>query len=528
MHWAKQTVGILIGLGCLATVLAREVPVTILHTCDLHGNLLPTESYEGQQDVGGLARCATTIRQVRAEQPNTLLVDAGDTIQGATVSYLTDGQVTVKALNHLRYDVWVWGNHEFDWGLPKLAKCAEQAAMPILNANLHATTDSGLAAQIDKRVQPYVIHNVDGVKIALIGLNTPGIPNWSRPRLIPGLQFADSVETLRQIIPAVRRAGAQVIVLVCHQGYREAGDDHANQINAIARNFPELDVIIAGHTHRNFPEFKVSNILYCQAGYHGIHVGRVDLMFDTEKGRVTQRHSNTLLMDNSVAVDGDLLSLCQGELDEAAKHLKTVIGTATDLFGLRGAPKTETPIHTLLFEAIGEALKQRGIAVDAIIHGILAERATLPKGEVTIGDIWRIVPYENTVGVAQLTAGELREILEENAGMLGRQAFRGVWGLRWQFDPAAPVGQRTVTLQRRDGTALPEDRRLAVAFNSYDLASGGLRWTKLREIVERPEVKLTEYDFQTREAVIEYIRRHHEVSPSVAGWWKTVSATSAR
>ena len=127
--------------------------------------------------------------------------------------------------------------------------------------------------------------------------------------MFAGLEFKDSVETLRRVIPQTRSAGAQVLVLVCHQGYREAGDDHANQINAIARNFPELDVIIGAHTHRNFPEFKVSNVLYSQADYYGIYLGRVDLVFDTETGRVVKRQSNTLLMDEQIPLDGEILKL---------------------------------------------------------------------------------------------------------------------------------------------------------------------------------------------------------------------------
>src|SRR5947208_14995708 len=91
---------------------AREVSITILHTCDLHGNVLPTENYEGQTNLGGIARCATVIRQVREQERNVLLVDAGDTIQGAAISYLNEGRVMVIALNHLRYDAWIWGNHE--------------------------------------------------------------------------------------------------------------------------------------------------------------------------------------------------------------------------------------------------------------------------------------------------------------------------------------------------------------------------------------------------------------------------------
>lgn len=504
---------------------AREVPITILHTCDLHGNVLPTEDYDGNTNLGGVARCATVIQEVRRKEHNCLLVDAGDTIQGAAVGFLSDGQVMVRALNHLHYDAWVWGNHEFDWGLEKLAACAERADMPILNANVRVASTNvsptSAAGRIASRLRPYVLREVDGVKVAIIGLNTPGVPHWSRPRLIEGLRFDDSVETLRTIVPVVRSAGAQVLVLVCHQGYREAGDDHANQINEIARNFPELDVIIGGHTHRNFPEFKVSNVLYCQANYYGIHLGRVDLVFDTKKGRVTQRRSKTMLMDEHVAMDETMLKLLGGEIDRAQKVLSTVVGEATDDFSLRGAPRRETPIHNLIFEAVVAALQDRGVKVDVVMHGILDHRATLARGSVTIGDVWKILPYENTIGMAQLTPNELREVLEEDANAYDNYAFRGVWGLRWTLNPDAAKGERTVALLRADGTALKAGQRLAVAFNSYDLASGGLRWKKLREFVDRPEAKLVEYDFQTRQAVIDYIRKRGTISPVVNGWWKT-------
>jgi 2',3'-cyclic-nucleotide 2'-phosphodiesterase/3'-nucleotidase len=502
-------------------VSAREVPIVILHTCDLHGNILPTESYEGETNVGGIARCATVIRQIREHEKNVLLVDAGDTMQGTPVSFLTGGQVMVKCLNQLRYDSWTWGNHEFDWGLEKLAASAERAEMPIVVANIGQAPDGGnaLSRQIVSRLKPYIVKEIDGVKVGIIGLDTPGVPSWSRPRLIPGLEFVDSVETLRRVVPEVRAVGAQVLVLVCHQGYREAGDDHANQINAIARDFPELDVIIGAHTHRNFPEFKVSNILYCQADYYGIYLGRVDLVFDTEKGRVVRRRSNTLLMDEHIAFDPEILRLTGGEIDRAEKMSSATIGEATDDFWVRALPHKETPIHDLIFDAIDDALRERGVKVDAIVHGIVENRIGLRKGAITVGDVWNVVPYENTIGVVQLTPVELREVLDEDCDMFNNSAFRGIWGLKWTFDPTAKRGERTIGLFRADGSGLDETQRLAVAFNSYDLASGGQRWKRLRELVDQPTSRLAEYDFQTREAVVNYVRKHGTITPVLGNWW---------
>jgi len=502
---------------------AREVPITILHTCDLHGHILPTEDYDGHTNVGGFARCATVIRQVRAHEKNVLLVDAGDTIQGAAASYLSDGQVMVRLLNLLRYDAWVLGNHEFDWGLDKLRACTAQAEPPIINANLLTASGerptNSPALQIVRGSKPFIVREVDSVKVGIIGLTTPGIPNWSRPRLISGLQFQDSVETLRQLLPAVKASGAQVLVLVCHQGYREWGDDPANQVNAIARNFPELAVIIGAHSHQNHPELKLGSVLYTQAGYYGIWLGRVDLVFDTDKAQLTQLRSTTVLMDEKVALDPDVMKIARADLDREAQMLHTVVGEATGEFWVHGAPQAETPIHNLLFESIAEALREKGVKVDAIVHGLLETKAGLKPGPVTIGDLWRVVPYENTIGVAQLTPAELREILEEDAGAYSGMYFRGMWGLKWTLAPQAAVGHRVVTLTRADGSPLDEKQQLAVAFNSYELASGGLRWNKLRALADRPEAKLVEYDFQTRQALIDFVRRHGKIAPTVKDWW---------
>jgi 2',3'-cyclic-nucleotide 2'-phosphodiesterase (5'-nucleotidase family) len=394
--------------------------------------------------------------------------------------------------------------------------------MPILNANVRAANHDGNLAsrQIVARLKPYILRELDGIKVAIIGLNTPGVPTWSRPRLIGGLEFLDSLETLHRIVPEVRRAGAQVLILVCHQGYRDAGDDPANQINAIARDFPELDVIIGAHTHRNYPEFKVSQALYCQADYYGIHLGRIDLVFDTEKGRLIKRQSNTLLMDEHVPLDPEILKLAGEEIDRSEKMLNTVVGRATREFGTHAGPRKETPIHDLIFNAIAEALSEQGVKVDAVVHGIFERRATLKQGAVTVRDVWRIVPYENTIGVVQLTPVELRDVLDENVDAYNNSSFRGIGGLSWTFDPNAKKGERTVSLNREDGRALASTQRLAVAFNSYDLASGGLRWKRLRELADRPEVKLVEYNFQTREAVINYIRKRGTITPTVGDWWK--------
>jgi 5'-nucleotidase/2',3'-cyclic-nucleotide 2'-phosphodiesterase/3'-nucleotidase/5'-nucleotidase len=329
------------------------------------------------------------------------------------------------------------------------------------------------------------------------------------------------VETLRVLLPAVKQAGAQVIVLVVHQGFKEGGDDHANQVIALARRFPEVDVIIGAHTHRDMPEFKVGGVLYTQAGYHGCWLGRVDLVFDTEQRRVTRREARTIRMDESVAVDAELVKLVGEDLARAEKHLAEVVGEATDVFTAKGAPKRESAVHDLLCAAIADGLGRQGVKVDAVLHGVLNAKATLPSGPVTVAGIWELVPYENSIGVARLTPAQLREVLDENAGAYEKTEFRGLWGLTSVIKPAAPAGERVLAL------GWPEGReRVAVAFHSYDLASGGLRWRRLREIVDAPEAGLVEYDLTTRQALVDYWRRQGKIGPQTRDWWRVVGGTA--
>ncbi len=504
----------------LAAATAREVRITLLHTTDLHGHIRPTEiaypKESADTNLGGFARCATMIAKLRAENPNCLLVDNGDTIQGTPASLMTGGLTMVRALNHLRYDAWVWGNHEFDWGADKLERCAAVAEMPILAGNIR-----GDRPAITGKLRPYIIEDRDGVRVAVIGLNSPGIPNWSRPWLIPNMVFEQSPSALRRILPEVKRQKADVIVLAAHQGYRDHGDDHANQINDIARSFPEIDAIIGGHTHRPVPELFIRNILYSQANHRGSSLGRMDFVYDTDRRKLTSRKARLIKMDASVPQDAGLLALCKPDLDDADRELARVIGRATADFPVAGAPKRETPMHNLLCEAIVHACDRAKHPTDIVLTRVLDERETLKKGPITVADCWRLVPYENFIGVFEVTPTQLRALLEEEASLYARGSFNGVYGARLALRVSAPAGERVVSVTDRDGGPFAPDRRLRVAAASYDLASAGARRLKLRAIADAPEAKLAELRIQTREALVEFIAAKKEISPRLHGWWRT-------
>lgn len=514
---------------------AREVPITILHTTDLHSSVLPavpandpramapSAASPSDGPLGGFARCAAAIREVRARERNVLWLDNGDTIEGNALGWLTRGAAIIRALNLLGCSSWTLGNHEFDWGLDALAPRMNEFQGEILAANLRYEAPRGASPEIAKafaRVKPFVIREMDGVKVAVIGLTTPGIPSWSRPRLIPGLAVEDSLVALRRTVPQAKAAGGEVLVLSVHQGLRPQGDDHANQVAAIARGFPELDAIIGGHSHQAFEEQMTSGVLYTQANYWGSHLGRIDLVWDPDVRRVTSRRARLLPMDAAARMDPQVLDTLRADLDRTAQVLEEKVGEATAAIEATGGPKAPTPLHDLLCSAIAAGIEARGGKVDAVLHGLLADnKVGLPAGPLRMRDVWAVVPYENTVGVAELTRDQLLEVLEENAAAYDSPRFRGLWGLTMKVMRSAPAGKRVVFLGDREGRTLPPDARVRLAANSYDLASGGQRWPKLRQLAESPGAKLVEYDFQTREALADYLRSHSPLPPAQPTWW---------
>lgn len=508
-HWIGALVLLLASVPVRAD--ARPVDLTILHTTDLHGYLLPTTDYSGRTNVGGLLRCATMIRRLREENPKALLIDCGDLYQGAPESFLTDGRVMIRALERLRYDAWIIGNHEFDWGLSVMTRLHDEASVAMLAANI--TTRPALPHPFPK-MRPYITREVDGVRVAIVGLITPGVPTWSTPDLLGDCVFERSVPALRRILPLVRAEQPDVLILATHQGYKPQGDDPANEINAIAQAFPEIDAIIGGHSHEPVAESWIDGrVLYTQAGYYGIWLGRLDLTYDTVARRVVRKSARLYDIDESVPRDAELDALFAAELSRAEAYLARRVGYATAPLGWQGDDYGRSPVQQLICRAIAEAS-----GAEIVLHGILSEQA-LPEGVLRMADIWRIVPYENRVVVLHLTPSEILEILQENARNRRPTSFMGIYGASYQWSVGPDGSRRPERLTLSDGSPPHPRKRYTVAVNSYVVASGGGRFARLREIAERPETRMRILDIDTRNAVMDYLSRHTPIDP--AEWEET-------
>jgi 5'-nucleotidase / UDP-sugar diphosphatase len=491
-----------------ATLNPDTVCISILHTTDLHGHILPTSDYDGHPDRGGLARCATQIRRWREENPNSILIDIGDVYQGTDVSFRNKGALMIDLLNHLKYDAWVVGNHEFDWGMECFERAVQQSNMPVLAANMlmEGKPEFPDAKHPFAKIRPFILKELAGIKIAIIGVTTPGMRFWLWPEFTRGLDFRHPVEPVRRAIARAKSEGAHAIVLTGHMGLKErtGGDDFANTVMALTSEFPEMAVFIAGHTHQDIPNRLTNGVLFTQADHFGIHVGRVDLFFDRNSKKLMRREAICELMDNRLGFDPIILSRAKSQLAESETALSEPIGELAETMRGRSRPGQPSDVERLIGAAIMEMLMERSVPVDGVMHGTFDEKADLVAGTKTVNDVWNVIPYENYIVTAQLSPEEIKVAMED---AFASHEKRNLLGFEVKTEGHGD-DCKIVSMTLADREPLDRNKKYIVAFNSFDACSGGHHFMKLRAFLERPEVNCVLHPVQTRDALIGYFQRH--------------------
>lgn len=489
------------------------VTVSVLHSTDLHGNILPTSTYGGTDDVGGLARCATQVHLWKRLNPHHLLIDAGDVYQGTQVGLLTRGQVMIKAFNQMNYDAWIIGNHEFDWGMEAVHNALSESGMPVLCAN--SLLDGDEPGTLDNpsnplsRVQPYIIKEVAGIRIGVIGVTTPGMPYWFPEPLFKGFQFLDPIEPVRKAMKNMRAQTVHAVIIAGHMGLRRGGDNFANRTESLIQEFPEIAAFIGGHTHQHVSNQSVHGVPFTQANYFGIHMGRLDLTFNKETRELLWAQPMTSRMDHRFAIDPTILSLAADDLEQADEITATPVGTLGKTLSIEGSPGQPSGVEELIGAAFIEGMNSRGVKLDGVIHGLIFPDGDFKAGDKTIGDLWEILPYENKVVTARLNRREIITLLHE--------VFTN-WSKRSLLGMSVDVSGRGQNLEiqevyDRNGRPLHERDRYTLAFNSYDAQSAGQRYMETREILRRPDSDMTLHPIQARDLLIDYFTARAVVMP---------------
>jgi 2',3'-cyclic-nucleotide 2'-phosphodiesterase (5'-nucleotidase family) len=248
-------------------------------------------------------------------------------------------------------------------------------------------------------------------------------------------------------------------------------------------------------------------VLFTQADHFGIHVGRVDLLFDRSSKKLLHREAICELMDDRFHPDHAVISRAGSELSQSEAMLAEPIGELRATLHARGRNGQPSEIERLIGAAMMESLSERNIVVDCVIHGVFDENAILAAGPITVNDIWSILPYENFIVTATLSSDEIKGVMEE---VYASHEPRSLLGMELKVEGRG--SDRRITLMTfPDGRPLERGKKYVIAINSFDARSGGHHFMKLRALLEKPEANYVLHPVQTRDALIDYFRRHKVV-----------------
>jgi 2',3'-cyclic-nucleotide 2'-phosphodiesterase/3'-nucleotidase len=519
--------------------ISKRVHIVVLGTTDQHGNLFPVDYYTDKADNRGLAKISTLIKQVRKEARNVVLIDSGDTIQGTPLEYYHNkknnapADPMMLAMNSLQYDSMTVGNHEYNFGLQVLEKARREAKFPWLSAN---TYNKGTN---QTHYTPYIVKEVGGVRIAVLGLTTPGIPNWENAPNYAGLEFREPLNEAKKWVPILRRKErVDVVLIAMHMGLEEdlrTGEINPGQVAnenraiAIARQVPGVDIIFMGHTHRDVPSVVINGVQLIQANYWGRQLARVDLYLENAgRGwRVFARAARTIAVDDRVVPDPEILKLGEPYNVETQRWLSRAIGESAAELTAVDARFRDTAILDLIQRVQLEAAK-----ADVSMAAVFNPDARIAKGPVTVRDIAGLYVYENTLVVLEVTGQQLKDALEHSAKYFrpyepGKSPadlvdekipaynFDIAEGVNYTLNIAKPFGQRIENLEFQ-GKPLAPAQKLRLATNNYRVnGGGGYTMYKGAPVVYRSSE-------ETRELIIDWVERHQTIPTSPTNNWKIV------
>ena len=483
----------------------QEFEIRILHVNDFHGFAEAYTPLRSNEWIGGIAYLAAKVEELRQEKPS-LLISAGDMIQGNNWANLFQGESVIELMNKMRFDAMVLGNHEFDFGQEVLKKRISEATFPVLGANVE-----GLEG-----LRPYIIKDLKGVKIAIIGMTTEDTPASTHPKNVAGLRFLSPIDTVEKYLKELK-GKANVMVVLSHIGYP------ADRM--LAERVKGIDVIVGGHTHTKITKpVKVGETLIVQAWEHGKALGVLNLTI--EGGKIVE--ADGYLEEIKPKTDQEhqaVLNIVKKYNQKLDAVLNEPVGeTEVDLDG-ESVRMRETNLGNL----IADIMRQVPKADMTIINGG-GIRTSIKKGEVSVKYVYNVLPFDNYIVAIKLTGKQVREALEH--GVSGVEAEEGrfpqVSGLVFRYSPSEKKGSRVKEIFVA-GKPIDPDQEYIVATNDF-LAAGGDGYKVFGEAVRTSrdfaiiggmmkgeKVVYSDSGRWLRDVVVEYIRGVKRVAPKVEG-----------
>jgi 5'-nucleotidase len=444
-------------------IAAADYSLTILHTNDFHARFEPISKYDSGcsaedntagECFGGWARLVNAVKDARARTNNAILVDGGDQFQGSLFYTYYKGKVAAEMMNGLNYDGMTVGNHEFDDGPEVLAGFMDSVGFPVLMSNADVSGEPALAGKLMKST---VIER-GGEKIGMIGLTPQDTPDLASPG--KNITFTDPSEAVQGEVDKLTAEGVNKIVVLSHSGFMVD--------KLVAANTTGVDVIVGGHSNTLLSNTQeravdiypvmVNDTAIVQAYAYGKFLGELNVTFDDE-GKITEAKGEPVLIDGQVAEDAAILTRVT-ELAAPLEEIRTkIVAQSGDVInGDRAVCRVEEcAMGNLIADAMLDRVMDQGVTISIANSGGI--RSSIDEGDVTMGEVLTVLPFQNTLSTFEVTGQTVIDALENGVSQVEevKGRFPQVAGLQFSWDASvAPNEGRIQAVSVKDGEAWVE------------------------------------------------------------------------
>ena len=492
----KKLLCSLFALSAVSTAMAQEVNIKILGTSDIHGRVVPWSYGADVEDKSGsYAQIATYVKDVRKNNKNVVLVDVGDAIQDNQVDvfakdkkYYKDHPIP-KVLNEMKYDVFVLGNHEFNFGMKALDEILKDIKAKKLTANFYHKKN-------DKRyIDATTIIEKDGVKLGIIGLSTPMSAKFEEDTgNLKDMKFTSPTEEARTQVEKLKAKGVDAIIVIAHMGIDNENKIPDTGMRDVINAVDGIDVVIAGHMHKDVPSETIKNTLITEPHRYGTVVSEVDLTFDIndkKEVKLVKKESKTVPV-KELEADKKIAEIYKPYHEKLRELNNVVIGqTENEMVpqetkhGVSAAFSRDTGLSSFIND-----VEQHYSGADVVTFSFDHQKARMNKGDIKKKDIIFNYRYAGgDVTVYELTGKQLKEYMEWSANYFdtiqpGDTEYRYnaerkkskyvtydiFGGVNYKIDLRNPQGSKIVDLTLADGKPVTDDMKLKVGMNSYRFA----------------------------------------------------------
>ena len=492
----KKLLCSLFALSAVSTAMAQEVNIKLLGTSDVHGRIVPWSYGADVEDKSGsYAQIATYVKDVRKNNKNVVLVEVGDAIQDNQIDvfakdkkYYKDHPIP-KVLNEMNYDIFVLGNHEFNFGMKALDEILKDIKAKKLTANFYHKKN-------DKRyIDATTIIEKDGVKLGIIGLSTPMSAKFEEDTgNLKDMKFTSPTEEARTQVEKLKAKGVDAIIAVTHMGIDNENNIPDTGMRDVINAVDGIDVVIAGHMHKDVPSETIKNTLITEPHRYGTVVSEVDLTFDIndkKEVKLVKKESKTVPV-KELEADKKIAEIYKPYHEKLRELNNVVIGqTENEMVpqetkhGVSAAFSKDTGLSSFIND-----VEQHYSGADVVTFSFDHQKARMNKGDIKKKDIIFNYRYAGgDVTVYEMTGKQLKEYMEWSANYFdtiqpGDTEYRYnaerkkskyvtydiFGGVNYKIDLRNPQGSKIVDLTLADGKPVTDDMKLKVGMNSYRFA----------------------------------------------------------